>query len=336
MSGTEDFDYQFNAPNGTADTFIVSVDDTPSNSTGDGTSYKVEAIYGSVDGTAIGGLVGNGGEVQNNGTFIFDNAIFTSPSGGLTYDGASGSTAGIDVGGLLFNIGSVDYNLYNYNGQFILIDSTNPSDQTDLNLIHTNAPCFCAGTLILTNHGEVAVEDLVIGDSVITIGGTSAAIRWIGRRAIATRFMDPLKAMPIRIKAGALSESTPARDLRLSPDHAVLTGGILAQAGALVNGSSIVREIAAPETFTYYHIELADHSLILAEGAAVETFVDNTDRMGFDNWAEYEALVQGEETIAEMDLPRAKAHRQVPSAVRAMLAGRAAALATGETARLSA
>ncbi len=42
-----------------------------------------------------------------------------------------------------------------------------------------------------------------------------------------------------------------------------------------------------PEIFVYYHLELDDHTLILVEGALVETFVDNVDRMGFDNWAEY-------------------------------------------------
>ena len=79
----------------------------------------------------------------------------------------------------------------------------------------------------------------------------------------------------------------PSRDLLLSPDHAVLVDGALIQAGALINGTSIVRETNTPPVFTYYHIEVDDHSLILADHTPAETFIDNIDRMNFDNWAEH-------------------------------------------------
>ncbi len=95
---------------------------------------------------------------------------------------------------------------------------------------------------------------------------------------------------------------------------------MLIQAGALVNGSSIVREARVPETFTYYHVELDDHSLILAENTPAETFVDNVDRLGFDNWPEYEALYPEGRSVTEMPYPRAKACRQVPRAIRERLA----------------
>ena len=100
---------------------------------------------------------------------------------------------------------------------------------------------------------------------------------------------------------------------------------MLIQAGALVNGTSVVRETDVPETFSYYHVELDDHSLILAEGVASETFIDNADRMAFDNWGEHLALYPGGRDIEEMPLPRAQSHRQVPEAIRRTLAARAAA-----------
>ena len=74
--------------------------------------------------------------------------------------------------------------------------------------------------------------------------------------------------------------------------------------------------------FVYYHVELDDHSLILAENTPAETFVDNVDRMGFDNWAEHEALFPGGKPIEEMPYPRAKARRQVPMQIRAALDAR--------------
>ncbi len=98
------------------------------------------------------------------------------------------------------------------------------------------------------------------------------------------------------------------------------------QAGALVNGTSIVRETNVPKTFTYYHVEVEDHSLIFAENTPAETFVDNVDRLGFDNWAEHEALYPNGKQVDELPYPRAKSHRQVPVRIRVMLAARAQAI----------
>jgi hypothetical protein len=79
-------------------------------------------------------------------------------------------------------------------------------------------------------------------------------------------------------------------------------------------------------------VELADHALILAEGTPAETFIDNVDRLGFDNWEEHEALYPDGKEMAELALPRAKSHRQVPPPIRARLARRAALLMPASTA----
>jgi hypothetical protein len=187
------------------------------------------------------------------------------------------------------------------------------------------AVCFMPGTMIATPAGEAVVESLAIGDLVTTADGRAAPVRWIGRQTVAPRFADELR-LPVRVKAGALGDNVPARDLLLSPDHALFVDGALIHAGALVNGSSIVRERDVPASFIYYHIEVDDHALILAENAPAETFVDNVDRRRFDNFAEYEALYPQARAISEMPLPRAKAWRQVPQSTRERLAARAAAL----------
>jgi hypothetical protein len=95
---------------------------------------------------------------------------------------------------------------------------------------------------------------------------------------------------------------------------------VLVQAGALVNGTTITRRTRMPERFTYFHVELDDHALILAEGVPAETFVDNVTRRRFDNYAEYEALYGDlDRPIAELDLPRVKSARQLPRGLRERL-----------------
>ena len=186
--------------------------------------------------------------------------------------------------------------------------------------------CFLPGTQIATPQGEVSVETLQRGDLVKTVDGRIVPVRWIGRQTISTIFADPLRVLPICIKAGALAENVPSRDLYVSPDHAILIDDILVHASALVNGTSIVRAPAPAQTFTYYHVELADHSLLLADNVPAESFIDNVDRLAFDNWDEHEALGDEAAPLVEMSYPRAKAARQVPVAIRERLAARGQAL----------
>jgi hypothetical protein len=214
------------------------------------------------------------------------------------------------------------------------VDTNNPESDA---LQDPNSPlygkwtlpiCFMPGTRIRTPAGEAAVETLAIGDAVFTSDGRTRPVKWIGRQRISTLFADPLRVLPIRIRAGALGEHVPSRDLFVSPDHALLLDGVLVHAGALVNGSSITRWNAVPLMFTYYHVELEDHALVLAENTPAETFLDNGRRRAFDNWPEYEALYpeEADRSIPEMRYPRAKAARQVPQATRERIARRARAL----------
>jgi hypothetical protein len=92
-----------------------------------------------------------------------------------------------------------------------------------------------------------------------------------------------------------------------------------------------VRERNVPGVFTYYHVELDDHSLILAENTPAGTFVDNIDRLGFDNWAEHDALYPNGKHVEELLYPRAKSHRQVPVSIRVQLSARAQAIGAEET-----
>jgi hypothetical protein len=208
-------------------------------------------------------------------------------------------------------------------GADVMTEYWSTINQRGFSIALNAAACFMSGTLIRTPSGERQVETLKRGDLVNTTDDRVESISWVGRQTISLLFADPLRSLPIRIRADALSENVPSRDLLLSPDHAVLVNETLIQAGALVNGSSIMRETRVPLTFTYFHVELEDHSLILAENTPAETFIDNVDRLAFDNWQEHEANYPAGKPIVEMPYPRAKAHRQVPTAIRELLASRA-------------
>jgi Hint domain len=208
-------------------------------------------------------------------------------------------------------------------GADVMTEFWSTINQRGFSIALNAAACFMSGTLIRTPTGEHPVETLKRGDPVCTTDDRVESISWVGRQTISLLFADPLRALPIRIRAGALSENVPSRDLLISPDHAILVNETLVQAGALINGSSITRETRVPITFTYFHVELEDHSLILAENTPAETFIDNVDRLAFDNWQEHEANYPAGKPIVEMPYPRAKAHRQVPTAIRELLASRA-------------
>jgi hypothetical protein len=196
--------------------------------------------------------------------------------------------------------------------------ATSPISGNETLTLNTSQPytlCFMAGTRIAIPNGTVAVEELAIGDVVLTAEGKEAPVKWVGRQTISAIFADPNRLMPIRIKAGALDDNMPVRDLLISPCHAILVDGVLVQAGALVNGSSVVRDTDVPASFVYYHVELEDHSLILAEGVAAETFIDNVDRLKFDNWDEHMRLYPEGHAIRELSYPRAASARQVPASI---------------------
>jgi hypothetical protein len=152
--------------------------------------------------------------------------------------------------------------------------------------ITSGAICFAAGTDILTAQGEVAVEKLKAGDLVATLSGDGAPMKpvlWVGHRRI-NLVGNPGAEMlfPIRIKAGALGESTPHRDLLVSGDHCLYFDGALVPARLLVNGSSIVVERGMSEVH-YYHVELESHDVLLAQGAAAESWLDTGNRLWFEN-----------------------------------------------------
>jgi len=142
--------------------------------------------------------------------------------------------------------------------------------------------CFAAGTRIGTPDGPAAVERLVAGGIVSLADGGAAPIIWIGRRHVdCRRHPAPERVWPVRIAAHAFGLGRPQEALFLSPDHAVFIDDVLVPVKLLVNGATI-RQVPVASV-TYYHLELARHDVVLAEGLPVETYLDTGGRAAFEH-----------------------------------------------------
>jgi hypothetical protein len=192
----------------------------------------------------------------------------------------------------------------------------------------TAAPvCFATGTLVRTTRGEVAVEDLAVGEKVVTASGETRPVRWIGHRRIERPAPE---AWPVRVRAGAFGADAPLRDLRLSPGHAVcvdVIGQVLVPVGELVNGTSVVAEEVAE--ITYWHVELESHDVLVAEGLPCESYLDAGNRAFFARAQGRLAAIEPARTLSESCLPFV-ADGPIVAAIRERLTARARAL-TGAT-----
>jgi hypothetical protein len=142
--------------------------------------------------------------------------------------------------------------------------------------------CFLAGTLISTPAGEREVERLAVGDRVLTAAGVSRPITWIGKgRILATRGRRDA-ATPVIVRKAALADNVPHNDLRVTKAHALCIDDVLIPVEFLINHRSILWDDQAQEV-ELYHIELETHDVLLANGAAAESYRDDGNRWLFQN-----------------------------------------------------
>lgn len=191
-----------------------------------------------------------------------------------------------DTDALSFTVGSTTYNytvtIADGDTPTVTVDTSAPSGYAGVEISDAPPVCFARGTRIATATGEVAVEDLKIGDEVRTASGPTRPVVWIGhRRTNCIRHAEPRKALPVRIEAGAFGPSLPARDLYVSPQHAIYAEGVLIPAKMLINGRTVT-QVQVTE-IEYFHVELDGHDILLAEGLPAESYLDTGDRAVFEN-----------------------------------------------------
>lgn len=197
--------------------------------------------------------------------------------------------------------------------------STDGSDGSQITVI----PCFLKNTMISTEKGKCPVQNLKIGDLVITQDQTPHKIKWIGHRTYRQPYRPSDRAVfPIRVSKSAFEHNIPSADLFISPEHSVLLDDFLIPIKYLVNGKSI-RIIDTLEEISYYHIELERHDIILAEDTPVETFIDSGSRRKFENFLDYRRMYPVDEQRS-MSFCRPKLRNAKETAdIRSRLAERA-------------
>jgi autotransporter passenger strand-loop-strand repeat protein len=149
-------------------------------------------------------------------------------------------------------------------------------------LLELEVLCFVAGTLIATPSGDVPVQHLAVGDMVRTAGGAVRPITWIGEGSVLATRGRRSAATPIIVGKGALGDNVPYRDLRVTKGHSFFLDGALVPVEFLVNHRSIHWDDRAQEV-SLYHIELATHDVLLANGAPAESYRDDGNRWLFRN-----------------------------------------------------
>ncbi|GAA4229138.1 hypothetical protein GGQ68_001343 [Sagittula marina] len=143
-------------------------------------------------------------------------------------------------------------------------------------------PCFTPGTLIATPSGEKLVEDLEVGDRVITRDNGMQEIKWVGRKDLTGHDLARKPHLnPVLIKQGALGNGLPEHDMLVSPNHRVLVANdktalyfeereVLVAAKHLVDLDGV--EEVETGSVSYIHIMFEQHEVVLSNGSWTESF----------------------------------------------------------------
>lgn len=152
----------------------------------------------------------------------------------------------------------------------------------DRELSEDEVVCFVAGTLIDTEHGPVAIENLTPGDLIWTKDDGFRPLRWIGSMTLTAEALARSPHLcPIRIRASALAPNIPSRDLLVSPQHRILVSSkiavkmfgaieVLIPAKQLLQVEGIDYALDLHEV-TYFHMLFDGHQIVGSNGAETES-----------------------------------------------------------------
>ena len=260
-----------------------------------------DSLFGGEGSDTVIGGAGNdtisGGEGQDDLIGGADRDYFTGITGGDVVDGNETTTSGdpaddydtLDLtgaaeaanpnGNLTINYTSADKE----DGFVEFKDADgNVTDTMTFSNIENIIPCFTPGTVIATPKGERLVEDLQVGDRIITRDNGIQEIRWLGRRDLQGReLLQAPHLKPVLIRAGSLGHGLPETDMVVSPNHRVLINNdrtalyfeereVLAAAKHLTGLDGV--DAVEASSVSYIHFMFDQHEVVLSNGAWTESF----------------------------------------------------------------
>lgn len=151
---------------------------------------------------------------------------------------------------------------------------------------------FVQGTLIQTSEGYVAIDDLEPGMMIATADGGTQPLLWIGAMTIYPQ--NPELGLPdaqlYRLTDGSYGQDGSAPDLMLGPAARIMSGIMAIDSSSKLtdvkdaaDGHSVI-QIRPMSALRVYHLALANHRLIRANGVLAETYHPGSDaRMYMSN-----------------------------------------------------
>ncbi|MFU1476596.1 Hint domain-containing protein [Roseovarius sp. C7] len=255
-------------------------------------------------------IIGGAGADTMSGDTGRDTFIIGSAADG-TGDIADGGAGGDDfdtldlsaIGGANFDVvnETVDPDGNSTSGTVNFLDGDgNVTGSMEFSEIERIIPCFTPGTLIATPKGERKVEELEVGDKVITRDNGLQEIRWIGRRDLQGReLLQAPQLKPVLIRAGALGRGLPETDLLVSPNHRVLINNeksalyfdereVLVAAKHLVSLEGV--DHVDTDEVSYIHFMFDHHEVVLSNGSWTESFQPGEQTLGDMDEAQREEI----------------------------------------------
>lgn len=143
---------------------------------------------------------------------------------------------------------------------------------------------FARGTLLDTDQGPVAVEDMHPGMRLMTAEFGASPLLWLGSITLLPRIngRDPMDECLTRVMADTYGMSRPDCDFIAGPGGRILarspnaedahkSGRVLIPMRELANGMNVIK-ISPPRPVQVYHVCLQDHATLTAAGLEVESY----------------------------------------------------------------
>lgn len=258
----------------------------------EGNGIVVQNSYDSIQLQRVTTLFAKKSRIMNNNIGIALDVNGTFPTGDLYI--ACQNTS------LVTKASTHNIIFHNISTRYLLLGLNYLNIEDPYNTIPIVVLCICyrKGTRIATRTGYKAIEDIVLGDEIVTVGDIATTyndefhIRFNERpktKKVIARgsykvAVTSEKTAPICIRRNALGQNQPQNDLYVSPEHKIISErGTWRKAKDLVNGSTIIQDRLL-QNIEYWHIELEQHSVIIAENMLSESYRIYGEPKVFTRW----------------------------------------------------